>query len=236
MIDNPAQHAPKGSDAIFHPSFYTGAASRDAARADLYKHFTRPGDLVFDIGANCGEVVNVLLGLGCRVVAVEPQPEVARLIDARAEVVVAAVGATEGTAAFYAVPSNPYLSTLRPDIRDTVAATNASWAAETREVKVTTLDALIGRFGVPVFCKVDVEGFEVEVLRGLSTPLRAMSLEVHSFDRSKVAGVEAELARLGDYGLLYSRGESYSLEPWPLPASVELAWFGDLYASLRDPA
>ena len=32
---------------------------------------------------------------------------------------------------------------------------------------VTTLDQLIDRFGIPAICKIDVEGYEFEVLKGL---------------------------------------------------------------------
>ena len=44
-------------------------------------------------------------------------------------------------------------------------------------VGLTTLDALVTRFGEPAFCKIDVEGFDLEVLQGLSRPLRALSFE-----------------------------------------------------------
>jgi FkbM family methyltransferase len=42
---------------------------------------------------------------------------------------------------------------------------------------MTTLDELIGKHGVPVFIKIDVEGFEEAVLQGLSQPVRALSFE-----------------------------------------------------------
>jgi hypothetical protein len=45
------------------------------------------------------------------------------------------------------------------------------------EVEVLTLDNLIAIYGEPAFCKIDVEGFEVEVLMGLTRPLRGMSFE-----------------------------------------------------------
>jgi hypothetical protein len=46
-------------------------------------------------------------------------------------------------------------------------------------VPVTTLDIAIEQFGVPAFCKIDVEGFEVEVLKGLSHAITNLSLEYH---------------------------------------------------------
>src|SRR5436305_15306189 len=42
-------------------------------RADFYSQFVAPGSLVFDIGANVGNRVQVFLAIGARVVAVEPQ-------------------------------------------------------------------------------------------------------------------------------------------------------------------
>jgi hypothetical protein len=45
------------------------------------------------------------------------------------------------------------------------------------EVEVATLDGLIAEYGEPAFCKIDVEGFEADVLAGLTRPLRALSFE-----------------------------------------------------------
>lgn len=225
------QHAPLGEiPAGFHPSFWEGSADRDGRRADLYKHFLRPGELAFDIGANCGEVTEVLLALGCQVVSVEPQPEIAAMIPKRAEVVVAACGASEGSAIMYA-NANPYMTSLRRDIAGVASSTNGAWhtVAEV-EVPVVTLDALIAEHGLPRFCKIDVEGYEAEVLRGLSQPLPALSFEVHNFDLAKVGACVELLDGLGDYGYLFSPGESYRLEPFP-PRSY--SFFGDVYASLR---
>ena len=44
----------------------------------LYRQFVRPGDLVFDIGAHVGNRARALAAIGCRVVALEPQPDFGR--------------------------------------------------------------------------------------------------------------------------------------------------------------
>lgn len=228
-----SQHAPHGElPAGVHPTAVTSIASRDSGRTMMYQRYLRPGDLAFDIGANCGEVTEVMLALGARVVAVEPQAAEAMKINAKAEVVVAAAGAVDGsTVSFYEVPANPYLSTCVPVVRDAAVQMNASWSSVEATVPTVSLDGLIDRFGVPAFVKIDVEGFEVEVLRGLSRPVN-LSFEVHSFDTAKIGACVELLDRLGDYGYLYSRGESYVLEGFP-PHSY--AWFGDVYATLRMP-
>jgi FkbM family methyltransferase len=225
------QHAPAGElPAGFHPSFWEGAADRDARRARVYMHFLRPGELAFDIGANCGEVTQVMLALGCRVVAVEPQPHIAALIDPKASVVVAACGAEKGRLPMFE-NANPYLTSLSRQVADAAVQSNSAWSyRQVDDVRVVTLDSLILEHGLPRFCKIDVEGFEAEVLRGLSWPLPALSFEVHNFDTAKIGACVERLDSLGDYGYLYSRAESYELEPFP-PRSY--AFFGDVYASLR---
>src|SRR5262245_14096119 len=159
----------------------------------LYSRFVRPGDLVFDIGAHVGDRVASFCRLGCRVVAVEPQPPLVALLRAfygrsgavRIEPV--AVAATPGTVELLINSANPTLTTASPHF--VAAAGNAErWRNERWEhrlrVPAVTLDQLIERYGEPSFLKLDVEGFEGEALAGLSRPLRALSFEFTTIGRS----------------------------------------------------
>jgi hypothetical protein len=76
---------------------------------------------------------------------------------------------------------------------------------------VTTLDALIDRYGTPAFCKIDVEGYEEAVLRGLSRPIPAVSIEFTPEYLDSTERTLTSLVDLGAYRFNYSVGESLVL-------------------------
>jgi FkbM family methyltransferase len=189
----------------------------------------------------------VFLSLGACVVAVEPHEPCRRVLrdrfGGRVALVEAALGPAEGEAELL-VASYHTLSSLSPEWTEAVRASGrfAEFDWDRRErVRVTTLDALIGEHGVPDFCKIDVEGYELEVLRGLSRPLPALSFEfdVERLD-SRLQAVD-HLAALGMTQFNFSFGESLrlALEPWTDVDGIRrfltsplhtTATFGDVYA------
>jgi FkbM family methyltransferase len=230
---------------------YYGDRPRAAAMDRLYGRFVRPGDLVFDIGAHVGDRVASFRRLGARVVAAEPQPapvKVLKLLYGRSRNVVieaVAVGRETGTVAIMINPDNPTVSTASHDLvsaaRDAPGWETQRWS-RTACVPVTTLDSLIARHGVPAFIKIDVEGFEYEVLAGLSRPIKSLSFEFTTIQRNVASACVERCVALGLKRFKAALGESQTLvhSDWVGDAEIA-AWLdelphaansGDIYAAL----
>jgi FkbM family methyltransferase len=163
-----------------------------AAYQKLFAEFVKPGDLVFDVGANIGDVTDCMLLLGARVVAFEPQSSCLRELRARGRnliVVEKAVGSAKGFADLHLKSANTHASL--------VPGYHSGSDVGIIRVPTTTLDLEIAKHGKPAFCKIDVEGFEVEVLKGLSTPINLM-FEYHTDHAEQVHSCLQSIARLGD--------------------------------------
>ena len=197
------------------------------ARLDrqFFSQFISPGALVFDIGAHVGSRVAVFLQLGASCVAVEPQPLFAALLrllyykHPAFTLEQAALGSAEGTTELHISRRTPTVSTTASSWKDQVGSSpsfaGVSWD-ESVTTAVTTLDALIDRYGLPDLCKIDVEGSELAVLSGLSKPLPLVSLEYIPAVAADAVAYLARLENLGKYEYNWSRGESQHLreENW----------------------
>jgi FkbM family methyltransferase len=219
---------------------------------NFYRQFLVPGDVGFDLGAHVGGRVRAWRKLDARVVAVEPQPDCLRVLrlffgrDRGVTIVPVAVGAKPGTARLALSTRTPTVSSMSPRWIESVAA-DRSFAGvrwdRSVDVEMQTLDALIATHGEPAFCKIDVEGSEVDVLAGLSRPLRGLSFEY--LPPAHDAALEAleRVQRLGDYEFNYSPVETAQMagERWFDAAELvgvleryrPLGRSGDVYARLR---
>lgn len=222
--------------------------AEDARRAALYARWVRSGDTVFDIGANHGNRTRVFAGLGAKVIALEPQSHCARALwwlflgQSRVKVVQAAVGRDDSPKTITQF-STDVLSSLNPDWIATAQASGRFGdmiPLRTVTVAGITLDQLIARHGTPTFTKIDVEGYEAEVLSGLSRPCGTISFEVTPEMPQISRACLEKLATLGYTRFQFSPGESMQLAvEWTDLAGMHAcldrlaanpADFGDIYA------
>ena len=186
----------------------------------FYGQFAAKDDLCFDVGANVGNRTGLLLEIPARVVAVEPQALCQVALEEsfgdnpRFTLVRAALGPEPGTAEIRKTSSGSVYATLSSDwmarVKTSGRFAEFSWD-DTERVEVTTLDTLIRRYGEPTFCKIDVEGYERQVLEGLSTPIRALSIEFTPEFLDATEECLALILGLGEYEFNYSLDESLVL-------------------------
>jgi FkbM family methyltransferase len=226
---------------------YRARPWRTAALARFYEGMLRPGDLAFDIGAHAGNRTRAMLAAGARVVALEPQAAfhalLARDLPAGATLVRAAAGPAAGVAALRVSRLHPTLASMAPGFAERLAAApgfeRVAWDAE-EIVPVTTLDALIAEHGAPRLIKIDVEGFEAEVLAGLSRPVDWVAFEYLPAALDVAHACVDRLEALAPRRYNLARGETvgFALPRWERAAGLRaaLAEFardcrsGDVYA------
>ena len=218
----------------------------DQRRLNFYRAFIDEGDLVFDVGANLGNRTKIFHRMGAEVVAVEPQTPCGNLLDEafwkqpRFHLVRTALGAESGIAPMH-ISSASTISSLSSEWIDAVRATkrfgDQCWENQVY-VEVQTLDSLIDQYGLPAFVKIDVEGFEDQVLGGLSVPIPSMSFEfTPEYIEATIKCID-RLCFLGQPLFQASLGESleFALPEWcdadrikAFLASVPTDSFGDIY-------
>jgi FkbM family methyltransferase len=213
----------------------------------FYGQFIHTGDLCFDIGANVGNRAEIFLSLGARVIAVEPQSSCVWKLEKKFRgvdwitIIPEAVGEHQGIAELQ-VSQASTISSISEEWISRVRASGrfASYSWKKHEkVRLTTMDELIARFGKPVFCKIDVEGFEYQVIRGLSQPAGILSFEFTPEYLEPALNSIRHLSELGEASFNYSSGESMqlALADWTSPEEIiriltalpDKSVFGDVY-------
>jgi FkbM family methyltransferase len=215
----------------------------------FYRDLLRPGDLAFDIGAHVGNRARAMRSAGARVVALEPQAPFSAFLrltlprDIR--LVEAAAGGAETLAQMAVSSRHPTVSSLKSGfVKEAGAAPgfeHVRWDSA-QQVQVTTLDSLIAQEGLPRYIKIDVEGYELEVLSGLSQPVDYISVEYLPGLPGLTLSVIDRLLELGAYQFNPVRGEAgaFLWETWR-EADATKKWLlslpadstsGDLYARL----
>ncbi|MGA7410086.1 MAG: FkbM family methyltransferase [Bryobacteraceae bacterium] len=174
--------------ALYRATMGRERTSLHESMIDFYRTLLPPGALVFDVGANVGKFSEVFASVGGRVVAVEPNGDCLRHIEIsyaglNIEAIHAAVGPRNGLAVLNLSDERDDLSSLSQEWIGVMEGAHQEykglWSKQVT-VPVITLDALIDRYGIPAFIKIDVEGFEEFVLDGLSAQPPLLSFEFNA--------------------------------------------------------
>lgn len=151
----------------------------------MYEHILKPGMLVFDIGANTGHYAAAFLGLGAEIVCAEPQKDCFKILTVRyknnskVHLLNSAVDFEQGEKKIHISNMNT-VSSMSDDwiaaVSDSKRFPDARWSKEDT-VKTVTLEWLIAKYGRPDYIKIDVEGYELNVLKGLKSRVPLISIE-----------------------------------------------------------
>jgi hypothetical protein len=96
-----------------------------------------------------------------------------------------------------------------------------AWDAQL-EIEVTTLDELISAHGLPAFCKIDVEGSELDVLLGMSQSIPALSYEYIPAAIERALQCMQRLGQLAAYRFNLVEGEKphFTFADWVEPSTL----------------
>lgn len=193
----------------------------------------RPGDVIFDVGANQGSKTDIFLKMDAKVIALDPDEANQKILRQRfldyrfrkkpVVIVGKAVSDREGCETMWIDSpgcaknslSQKWVETLRQD---------ASRFDETlrfdfkKDIQTVTLDRLIETYGKPIFAKIDVEGYEAHVLRGLHHAIRHISFELN-LPEFLTEGLEClqlleDLAEGGLFNLTADCTKGLAMERW----------------------
>ena len=158
---------------------------------NFYQSFLPECKLIFDIGANDGHKTVVFSKIAAKVVACDPDPYNIAILTTRfrnhKNINIEPLAITDhiGESSFYVQQPGSALNSINPQWKNILEQQNNNRWQEAIQfsdtvipVKTTTLDALIAKYGIPDFIKIDVEGNELNVLKGLSHSVKYISYEV----------------------------------------------------------
>ena len=208
---------------IFPTQEYNKLKEEAKWRSKFYSQIISKGDLCFDVGANYGNRIAPLLFLKAKVVAIEPQEKCYSYLmenyGKKIKIETKGLSDKEGFKDFY-LSNETTISSFSKDWIDSVKDERFKgfvWN-EIGQVEMTTLDKLIEKYGKPQFIKIDVEGFELEVLKGLSQPVKVISYEYTTPEQTTKAVdcLNQIYSVQKDIKCNYSIGESmeFALKDW----------------------
>jgi FkbM family methyltransferase len=150
----------------------------------IFNNIISQEDLVFDVGSNIGDKSEIFLNLGANVVGFEPQHECYFYANSRFQNNPKykgenlAIDTKQGVSVMYIASYHSISSMSQKFIEESKKERfqGYNWDNQ-REIQTNTLDNMIEKYGTPVFIKIDIEGYELNALKGLTKPISIISVE-----------------------------------------------------------
>lgn len=155
---------------------------RNYKEKSFYRALISDGDLCFDIGANKGKKSKLMLATGAKVIAFEPQTSCFDYLSELKKKNIdfdfhqIAVGAKNESKKLHLSKKYSEIATLSDDFMANYTTEDVIWN-DSETVEVKSLDSLIADFGLPDYCKIDVEGYEFEILSNLNHTIPIIEFE-----------------------------------------------------------
>ena len=168
--------------------------------------------LAFDIGCNVGNYSKKLLEAGWSVIAIDPNPHLFNHSPENVKRVYSACSDSIGVIPFYFSNAHTISTASKDWVDNSRFAGKYIW--EQYETQCTTIDNLVKDYGIPGHIKIDVEGYELIALRGMT---RKYAEEL-CFEWAEEQGDTAVdcvkyLESLGYTKFGYVHGDEYLKEP-----------------------
>jgi len=176
--------------------------------SDFYSGFITPNMKIIDVGVNVGNYSQAFLNFGAKVIGLEPQKYCQNILRKRFKnatnfkLIPLASGSKVSTEEIH-TPTSHTVASMNKNWIDSVKQSNRFngevWN-KTETISVTTLDLIIKENFIPDYIKIDVEGYELEVLKGLNHQINFISFEI-TLPEMKQSAIDCvnEIARIGNY-------------------------------------
>jgi FkbM family methyltransferase len=177
--------------------------------------------LIFDIGANRGTFTDVCLSrfTDLEIVTIEPNPELYEWLRNKYEKVNSVIVLPNVVSSVNDTLIDFYLADT-----DTISTAEMDWIASSRfsaesswygpiQIPSITIDSLVEKYGIPNLIKIDVEGYELEVLKGMTSKQKEICFEWAEEQYEKINQSCEHLKNIGYTEFGYIEGDDYLQKP-----------------------
>lgn len=194
----------------------TESLSKVALKAQNSQPNTNLRELIYDVGVYDGQDSMFFLSQGYDVVGIDCDPRNYEVLDELekqgATTIRLAIAEHEGIIDFY-LSNRRVWSSCNPHIA------NREYDSVKIQVKCDTLQSIFDKYGVPLYCKIDIEGNDIIALRSLKDKPRYISCELACRgldEKVKPLEIPEELFRLGyrEFALIRQKDNNSAILPW----------------------